>query len=248
MAKSHYKLQDTLYQPKQSKLQKYKDLIVGSDKLSFLIKYELINLFVSWLPGALGIVLRNKLYPAILAECGRGVNFGRNIVIRHPQKIKIGNDVNIDDNVLLDAKGDKNAGIILKDQVFIGRNSILSCKDGDITLEQNANIGFNCEIASTSKVVIGKDNLIAAYTYIMGGGNYKLDNLDLPFNQQYDYEGKGGVILHENVWLGAHVSILDGVTIESGSVVATGAVVNKSIPKNCIAGGIPAKVFKNRGK
>ena len=53
--------------------------------------------------------------------------------------------------------------------VFIGRNTILSCKNGDIEIADGANIGFNCEVFSASRVTVGKDVLMAAYSYIIGG-------------------------------------------------------------------------------
>ena len=55
-------------------------------------------------------------------------------MLRHPHKIHIGSNVVIDDNCLLDAKGETNRGIRIGDGVFIGRNTILSCKNGDIEL------------------------------------------------------------------------------------------------------------------
>ena len=57
-------------------------------------------------PGALGLALRKTLYPLLLGACGRNVVFGQNVVLRHPHKIRIGDNVVIDDNCLLDAKGD----------------------------------------------------------------------------------------------------------------------------------------------
>ena len=95
--------------------------------------------------------------------------FGCNVVLRHPHKIRIGNDVVIDDNCLIDAKGDTNRGIDIGSGVFIGRNSILSCKNGDIDVEAGANIGFNCELFSASHVRLGRDTLLAAYCYVIGG-------------------------------------------------------------------------------
>ena len=55
-------------------------------------------------------------------------------MLRHPHKIRIGDNVVIDDNCLIDAKGESNAGIRIGSGVFIGRNTILSCKNGDIEL------------------------------------------------------------------------------------------------------------------
>ena len=248
MSKKDFKIQDSITGVRKSKLKRYQELIIGTDKFTDLIKYECIIFFFSRLPGALGVLLRGKFYPMLFGKTGKGVVFGANIVIRHPKKIVIGKNVIIDDNVLLDAKGSESSGITLKNDVFIGRNSILSCKGGEIILDERANVGFNCEIFSSNRVVIGKDNLIAAYTYIVGGGNYKLGRTDIPINQQPDFDGKGGVHTEDDVWLAAHVVLLDGTTVRKGSVIAAGAIVSGEIPPYSIAGGIPAKVLKNRVK
>jgi acetyltransferase-like isoleucine patch superfamily enzyme len=248
MSKKDFKIQESITGVKKSKLKRYQELVIGTEKLPDLIKYELIILLFSRLPGAIGIILRGKFFPKMLGKTGRGVVFGNNIVIRHPKKIFLGDNVIIDDNVLLDAKGSENSGITLKNDVFVGRNSILSCKGGEIILEERANVGFNCEIFSSNRVVIGKDNLIAAYTYVVGGGNYKLERTDIPINQQPDFDGKGGVITEEDVWLAAHVVLLDGTKVGKGSVIAAGAIVSGEIPQYSIAGGVPAKVLRNRIK
>ena len=52
------------------------------------------------------------------------------------------------------------------------------------------------------------------------------------------------VTLGRNVWVGAHATILPGVTIGDNSVVAAGAVVTKDVPANCVAAGVPARVIK----
>ena len=53
------------------------------------------------------------------------------------------------------------------------------------------------------------------------------------------------VKIGNNVWIGAHATILAGVTIGDNSVVAAGAVVNKDVPANVVVAGVPAKVIKN---
>jgi len=248
MSKKDYKIQESVTGVRKSKLKRYQELIIGTDKILDLLKYELIVFLFSRLPGALGVLLRGKFYPMLFGKTGKGVVFGTNMVIRHPNKIFLGNNVMIDDNVLLDAKGGENSGITLKNDVFIGRNSILSCKGGEIILEDRANVGFNCEIFSSNRVVIGCDNLIAAYTYIVGGGNYKLERTDIPINQQPDFDGKGGVQTEDDVWLAAHVVLLDGTKVGKGSVIAAGAIVSGEIPPYSIAAGVPAKVLRNRIK
>ncbi|MFZ1289728.1 MAG: acyltransferase [Melioribacteraceae bacterium] len=246
MKNKEFKIQDSITGEKKSKIKRYQELVIGSDKLSFLIKYELIYLLFSGIPGALGVFIRGKMFPMILGSVGKGCIFGRNIVFRHPAKIKLGDNVILDDNLLIDAKGTDNDGIVLNNEVFIGRNSILSCKGGDIILDERANLGANCYIFSSNRVKIGKDVIVAAYTYFVGGGNYSLEKLDVPINQQYDFEGKGGVEIGDNVWVGAHCVILDGVKVGNGSVIAAGAIVSKEVNEMSIVGGVPAKVLKSR--
>src|SRR5438105_9815302 len=124
---------------RRSALEKYQDLVVGSRDLGRLILYELVVTFTSWVPGALGLALRRVAYPWVLGAVGRNVVFGQGVVLRHPAKIQIGNDVTIDDHVVLDAKGKANRGITIGHGVFVGRGTILSCKDGDIVLEDEVN-------------------------------------------------------------------------------------------------------------
>lgn len=237
--------QKELFHEKGSKLEKYQKLIIGTKSLLYLIKFEIITLMSSWVPGALGLFLRSKLYPFILGKCGKGVTFGQNVTLRHPQKIKIGDNVVIDDNCMLDAKGTDNEGITIGNNVFIGRNTILSCKNGDIILKNNVNIGFNSYIFSANKVEIGEYGLIAAYCYLIGG-NHDYDDSDKPILEQG--RTSYGITLEENIWFGAGVKVQDGVTIGKNSIIGTSAVVTKDIPPYSIAAGIPARVIKKRKK
>ena len=161
--------QEQLFDRRTTAREKYAALVVGRPGLGALVKHEFVTLVSQTAPGALGLLLRKTLYPSLLGACGRNVIFGQNVVLRHPHKIRIGNDVVIDDNCLIDAKGSSNRGISIGTGVFIGRNTILSCKNGDIDIEDRANIGFNSEVFSASAVRIGSDTLIAAYCYIIGG-------------------------------------------------------------------------------
>ena len=243
MKKETIEIQKELFDQRKSKAEKYQELIVGEKGFFKLFKYELIITLVSWVPGALGLLLRSKLYPLLLGKVGENVSFGTNVVLRHPHKIKIGDNVVIDDNCVLDAKGKDNAGIVLGDGVFIGRNTILSCKNGDIILGDNVNMGFNCEIFSASKVVLGKNNLIAAYCYLVGGDHTFARTDVSPLEQE---RRSKGIVLKDNLWLGAGVKVLDGATIGRDSIIGTGAVVKGIIPEFSIAVGIPAKVMKSR--
>ena len=227
----------------RSASEKYRDLVVGSRDVFRLIHFELVVMATSWVPGALGLLLRKICYPTLLGSCGRGVVFGLGVALRHPHKIHIGDRTVIDDNVLLDAKGTANQGIRIGDNGFVGRNSILSCKDGDIVLGSHINIGFNCEIFSSSLVEVGDYGLFAAYTYVVGGGH---DHSDLGAVTIDQPRPSRGVSIGRNAWLGAGVKVLDGVTLGSNVIVGAGAVVHQSLPDSVIAAGVPAKIIKRR--
>src|SRR6476646_2803413 len=235
--------QDQLFAKGTSAREKYASLVIGKTDLGSLLKYELIVTFTQACPGALGLALRKTLYPSLLGSCGRNVVFGQNVVLRHPHKIHVGDDVVIDDNCLIDAKGESNAGIRIGSGVFIGRNSILSCKNGDIELADGANVGFNCEIFSASRVTVGKRVLMAAYSYVIGGDHDFSDPAKSVLDQT---RTSAGVAIGDGVWMGAGAKILDGVTVGDGAVIGAGAVVRESVPASAIAAGIPARVIGSR--
>ena len=235
--------QDELFRPGRTKAQRYATLVVGQPGFWPLLRYELITTLCGSLPGALGLVLRSRLYPRLLGRVGRNVVFGHNVVLRHPHKIRIGDDVVIDDNCCLDAKGADNHGITIGNGVLIGRNTILSCKNGDIEIGDRANIGFNCEIFSGGHVRLGRNTLVAAYTYLVGGDHLH-DRVDVPVLDQGRVAR--GIEVDDNAWLGAHVVIADGARVGRDAIVGAGAVVFGAIPPFRIAAGVPAKVIRDR--
>jgi acetyltransferase-like isoleucine patch superfamily enzyme len=237
------RVQEQLFEAGKSARAKYTDLVVGRPGIGALLKYELVVTVAQPRAGALGLVLRKALYPWLLGSCGRNVVFGQNVVLRHPHKIHIGSNVVIDDNCLLDAKGETNRGIRIGDGVFIGRNTILSCKNGDIEIGDGANIGFNCEIFSASRVTIGRAVLMAAYGYVIGGDHDFSDPAKAVLAQP---RTSAGVVIGDGVWMGAGAKILDGVEIGPLAVIGAAAVVRENVPASAIAVGIPARVVSTR--
>jgi acetyltransferase-like isoleucine patch superfamily enzyme len=237
------KAQDALFAAGTSSREKYASLVIGRPGWTALLKYELIVTLTQGCPGALGLALRKALYPMLLGSCGRNVVFGQNVVLRHPHKIHIGHDVLVDDNCLLDAKGESNRGIRIGNRVFVGRNTICSCKNGDIDVGDGANIGFNCELFSASRVSVGAGVLMAAYSYVIGGDHDFSDSSRSVLDQ--DRTSKG-VTLGAGAWIGAGAKIFDGTTVGDHAVVGAGAIVREDIPPYAIAVGMPARVVSTR--
>lgn len=235
--------QDELSAPGRSARQKYARLVVGREGWGALLAYEIVQLLSQWVPGALGLVLRKALYPRLLGACGRNVVFGQQVVLRHPHKIRIGDDVVIDDHCLIDAKGDTNAGIEIRSGAFVGRNTILSCKNGDILVGERANIGFNCELFSAARVEIGADALLAAYCYVIGGDHDWTDPTRPVLAQG---RTAAGVRIGTGAWLGAGAKVLDGMSIGDNAIIGAGAVVTAPVPAEAIAVGVPARIVGTR--
>lgn len=235
--------QDQLFDRRTSAREKYAALVVGREGWGALIRHEAVTLLSQSVPGALGLALRKALYPALLGSCGANVIFGQNVTLRHPHKIRIGDHVVIDDNCLLDAKGTANRGITIGSGVFVGRNTILSCKDGDIEIHDGANIGFNCEVFSASRVSIGRETLVAAYCYLIGGDH---DFSDPSKGVLAQARRSQGVTVGEGAWLGAGAKVLDGVTVGDRAIVGAAAVVRENVPAGSIAAGVPARIVGQR--
>lgn len=91
--------------------------------------------------------------------------------------------------------------------------------------------------------LIGNNVLIAAHTVIVPV-NHNFEHVDDDINKQ-GLNSKG-IVIEDNVWIGAGCQILDNVRIGNGSIVAAGSVVNKDVPPFSIVGGVPARVLKYR--
>jgi acetyltransferase-like isoleucine patch superfamily enzyme len=232
-----------LFDRGRSRVDRYMDLVVGERSWWALVRYEVVMLLASWVPGALGLFLRSCLYPGLLGACGRNVSFGVNVALRHPRKIHLGDDVAVDDGCVLDAKGTANRGIRIGSRVFIGRNTIVGCKDGDIVLEDGVNISYQCAIFSASSVRIGADTLLAAYCFVVGGG-HDFDRTDVPVIHQG--RPSRGIDIGRGAWLGAGAAILDGVQVGHDAVIGAHAVVTEDVPPFAVAAGAPARVLRDR--
>jgi acetyltransferase-like isoleucine patch superfamily enzyme len=150
---------------------------------------------------------------------------GRNVVIRHPHRIVLGDNVIVDDNAVLDAKGNRDVSIRIGSDAIIGRNTILSCKQmaeqsGTIELGERANISVNCTLISESRLAIGARVLVAGHVYIIAGGNHGIDRTDIPILEQ-PMVHKGGVAIEDDCWLGAGAGIAGGILLVAGIIAGT---------------------------
>lgn len=118
--------------------------------------------------------------------------------------------------------------------------------NSEIIIGNNVIIQKDCHIGAINKIIIGNNVLIASKVYISDhshGSTNKEDLLNPPVKRKL--YSKGPVIIEDNVWLGEGVVVLPGVIIGKNSIIGANSVVTKSIPKNSVAVGIPARIIKS---
>ncbi|MCD4734465.1 MAG: acyltransferase, partial [Bacteroidales bacterium] len=221
------KITKKLYEGEASSIKRYKDFFVGVEGISALLKFECITVLFGTLPGALGLLLRKKLYPCLFKSVGRNVLWGRNIVLRHPTNIVVGDNVAIDDNCILDARGAGEEGITIGEDVIIARDTIVQGKCSWVKIGNRSNIGSQCQLSSAGGIELGNCVGIAGQCYI-GGGRYGTENTNIPMMDQGPFS-QGAVIIGDDGWVGAGAIILDGVRIGKGCFIGAGAVISDDI-------------------
>ena len=225
-------------------LAKYRFLVVGSDRWWYLIKFELITSLLISFPGALGLWLRKIFYPALFRSCGQNVIFGRNVTLRHPLRVSLGDNVIVHDDVTLDGKGREGNGISIGDNVFLGKGTMLASVDGTININEDASIGCYCRIGSSKHTTIGKKALLASYVYVVGA-DHDSTRTDIPVIDQPNVS-RGGATIGDGTWIGTKSTVLDGVSVGSDCIVGAHSLVTKDVPDFSVIVGSPAKVIRDR--
>ncbi|MCB0185429.1 MAG: acyltransferase [Caldilineaceae bacterium] len=177
-----------------------------------------------------------------------GVAFvGRAVVLRHPQLLRAGRSLILEDNVFIDALSVK--GVALGDNVTIARHTTIQCTGVIRTLGVGLHVGSNSAIGAYSYigaqggVTIGQ-NVIMGPRVSIHSENHKYAAPTLPIRLQG--ESRKGIAIGDDCWIGAGAIILDGVTIGQGSVIAAGSVVTKDVPEKAVVAGVPARIVRFR--
>ncbi len=227
-----------------SALRTYAELVVGRPSLWHCIRYEFLMGFCAARGGAIGIMLRRLCYRRLFKSVGRGLVIGKNVTIRGGQGITIGNNVLIDDNCVLDARG-ADADIEIGDGTVVSRNSVIRSRNAKLAVGPGCDIGCNCLLATDSQLILGEHVLLGAYAYLCAGGLHRFDGADPCIIKQGMKEGKG-ITIGDGAWIGTRATVLDGASVGAGTVIGAHALVTCSIPDMSIAHGTPATVKRTR--
>jgi acetyltransferase-like isoleucine patch superfamily enzyme len=121
---------------------------------------------------------------------------------------------------------------------------ILSSSEGALSIGNNTGLNSNVTLgADLGSIYIGK-NVIIGMNTVMRAANHRFDQSpDVPIRDQG--HDRGTIVIHDDVWIGANVTIVPNVTIGSHCVIGAGSVVTKDIPTGTMAVGVPARVLKS---
>ena len=178
-------------------------------------------------------------------KTGRKVFIGSNTKILNASNIRFGNSVTIENNCEID--GYASEKIILGHCVKIGAYSKListshfSKFGKGLKIGNHSAFGSFTEFGAGGGIEIG-DNVIAGSYISFHSENHNFSDTSKLIREQG--VNSKGIVLGNNIWVGAKVTFLDGCQVGDNSVVAAGAVVNGIYPPNSIIGGVPAKVLK----
>lgn len=160
------------------------------------------------------------------------------------RKVWIGNDVLLSRNCeLLPSRDSPQKAIVIGDYSEIHEDCVLRAFGGYIHFGEKSSLNRAGYVWGAGGVTIGSMVRIGPRVNIMTN-NHVFEDLSLPIMEQGDVSGE--IIIENNVWIGASVTILPRVKIGTGAVIGAGAVVTKDVVPYSIVAGVPAKVIGTR--
>lgn len=239
-------IRNKLYGSEQSAFARYRSLVFRRFSWPRLIRYELLITFVGPISGALGLAMRKKLFRCLFRKVGTGVNFGRNITLHHADQITLGDNVFLDRDAVLDARGGGDNGIIIGDRVILNRGAAIQAKVGEIRIGNDCNIGSFVDVIAQGSIFIG-DNVSVAGKAMIAGGRYVVEEeADSP-ERKRRFSG-GEIRIGNNTRIGMGAIVQDGVTIGDNAIVAPGSVVYEDVPADTVVWGNPARAIRGRAR
>ena len=218
-----------------------------SRQASSTVRYlfeQFVIISLGWIPTIVGIAIRSILYKLILSMDGFAA-IENNVRIRFVDHIRLGHGAYLDQGTYLHACPN---GIEIGERSMVMHGAVLHV--------------YNFRGMPSSGITIGRDSLVGEYSIIRGQGGVKIGDrvYTSPFtqiiavNHVFDDPNRPfieqgitaeGIVIEDDVWLGAGSIITDGVHIGKGAVVAAGAVVTQDVPPHTVVGGVPAKVIRD---
>jgi acetyltransferase-like isoleucine patch superfamily enzyme len=136
----------------------------------------------------------------------------------------------------------RGSRIIIEDDVVI--DSFVKIKpaggNGDVVIGRGTVINSGCVLYTGNGIRIGRNVLIAA-NCTLAPTNHAFADPDRPIRAQGFQPSRGGIVIEDDVWIGANTVLVDGASIGTGSVIGAASLVRGVLPPFCIAIGTPAR-------
>jgi len=192
---------------------------------------------------------RKLKYIVLLRTKYAGIGYvGKNVVIEEGVKLSARRNIHLEDNVHIGRytallASDKKESIKIGKDTYIHPFCTLRAFKGYIHVGKECSLNPYSAIYGDGGVEIGNYVRIASHVVIVAS-EHNWEDPNIPIHFQ-GIRSKG-IKIGNDVWIGTHCVILDGVSIGNGAIVGAGAVVTKDVPPYSIVVGIPAKVIKKR--
>jgi len=117
--------------------------------------------------------------------------------------------------------------------------------NGDIKIGAHCYINPGCVLYSGNGITLGEYVLLAPGVMLIPT-NHAFSRRDIPIRHQGFLPSKNGIVIEDDVWIGANSVVLDGSHIHRGAIIAAGSVVRGEVPAYEIWGGVPAEKIRER--
>jgi virginiamycin A acetyltransferase len=143
----------------------------------------------------------------------------------------------------------RGSRIVIEDDVVIDAFVKIKASGGlgDVVIGRGTVINSGCVLYIGNGIRIGRNVLIAA-NCTLAPTNHTFADPDRPIREQGFQPSRGGIVIGDDLWLGANCVLLDGATIGGGSVIGASSLLRGTLPAFCIALGTPATVRGWRGR
>ena len=178
-----------------------------------------LDMFLRYFPGIVGYKLRSQLLSNRINNANNLFTIGVGVYINGYNNIKIGNGV------------------------VVGNNCAFDCNEGKLSIGSNTRLNHGVILgADNGEIKIGNDVLIGPYT-VLRASNHRFDESPDKLILEQGHT-KGIIVIGNDVWIGANVTILPGTMIEDHCVIGAGSVVRGIVPTCTVSAGVPIKILK----
>lgn len=139
-------------------------------------------------------------------------------------------------------------------RIVVGESSVIDSfvkikpagGNGDLDIGSHCYINSGCVFYTGNGIRVGNDVLVAA-NCTFAPTNHAFSDRTKPIRLQGFLESRGGILVEDDVWIGANCVILDGAVLRRGCIVAAGSVVRGELESYSVYGGNPLKMIGKRG-